>query len=104
MLTNELLFLPSFLSIYSPDVDTDLYKLIMSPQYLTTAHIQVRFINFSLKNTIHSLLEIHPHIHSVTYTFLTTDIFVSNTEGVKVFTFFISNSSRFSKYFSLFEE
>ena len=23
------------------DVDTDLYKLIMSPQYLTTEHIQV---------------------------------------------------------------
>jgi serine/threonine protein kinase len=25
---------------YSVDVDTDLYKLIMSPQYLTTEHIQ----------------------------------------------------------------
>jgi len=31
-------------SYYTPsisDVDTDLYKLIMSPQYLTTEHIQV---------------------------------------------------------------
>jgi hypothetical protein len=25
------------------DVDTDLYKLIMSPQYLTTEHIQVSY-------------------------------------------------------------
>jgi mitogen-activated protein kinase 1/3 len=26
--------------VLSTDVDTDLYKLIMSPQYLTTEHIQ----------------------------------------------------------------
>ena len=30
---------PSF-AFALPDVDTDLYKLIMSPQYLTTEHIQ----------------------------------------------------------------
>jgi mitogen-activated protein kinase 1/3 len=33
---------PFVLPVYCPslDVDTDLYKLIMSPQYLTSEHIQ----------------------------------------------------------------
>jgi serine/threonine protein kinase len=29
-----------FFRFYTTDVDTDLYKLVMSPQYLTTEHIQ----------------------------------------------------------------
>lgn len=35
-----LLLIYACLSFHSLDVDTDLYKLIMSPQYLTTEHIQ----------------------------------------------------------------
>ena len=34
-------FLTGFSLALRSDVDTDLYKLIMSPQYLTTEHIQV---------------------------------------------------------------
>jgi len=45
---------------YSPDVDTDLYKLIMSPQYLTTEHIQT-FLYQMLAGLkfIHSFSVIH---------------------------------------------
>lgn len=45
---------------HSIDVDTDLYKLIMSPQYLTTEHIQT-FLYQMLAglNYIHSSSVIH---------------------------------------------
>lgn len=44
----------------TPDVDTDLYKLIMSPQYLTTEHIQT-FLYQMLAGLkyIHSFSVIH---------------------------------------------
>ena len=47
-------------SCFRSDVDTDLYKLIMSPQYLTTEHIQTFLyqILVALKY-IHSFSVIH---------------------------------------------
>jgi mitogen-activated protein kinase 1/3 len=47
-------------SFIQTDVDTDLYKLIMSPQYLTTEHIQT-FLYQMLAglNYIHSFSVIH---------------------------------------------
>ena len=49
-----------FLLFHRPDVDTDLYKLIMSPQYLTTEHIQT-FLYQMLAGIkyIHSFSVIH---------------------------------------------
>lgn len=52
--------MPFSLSLPITDVDTDLYKLIMSPQYLTTEHIQT-FLYQMLTGLkyIHSFSVIH---------------------------------------------
>lgn len=51
----------SFLPL--PDVDTDLYKLIMSPQYLTTEHIQTFLYQMLIGlKYIHSFSVIHRDI------------------------------------------
>ena len=47
-------------ALFYADVDTDLYKLIMSPQYLTTEHIQTFLYQMLIGlKYIHSFSVIH---------------------------------------------
>ena len=70
------------------DVDTDLYKLIMSPQYLTTEHIQVTH-NFT-RVVINCLHIIHP-THSC-FVNSVLDLSISNASWTQVYSFILSDS------------
>jgi hypothetical protein len=73
------------------DVDTDLYKLIMSPQYLTTEHIQVsRFAECDSLTSCNA-----PNTH-ITYSYY-IDVSVSNGGWFELYSFVFCDSSRFGK-------
>lgn len=88
------------------DVDTDLYKLIMSPQYLTTEHIQVGHatrLTFQYplfaKNVCYTSHARNPAFNS--HLFLSVclrrekDFLVPNVGRSEVYPFFVRNSSGF---------
>ena len=79
-------------SSFATDVDTDLYKLIMSPQYLTTEHIQVMLCCLVLMPVLRALFGAYI-LSFISY----LDISLPNGSWLALCSFVIGHSSRFGK-------